>query len=389
MAVISVIIPIYNAEKYIRQCLNSVINQTYKDIEIICIDDGSVDATPTILDEYAQMDMRIKVIHKINEGLAAARKDGIALACGKYIAFVDSDDWVSPYMYEKMYSYAQEHDVDAVSCGFYSVKNNSCFEVLPGIKSGIYRDEGNSTIVEQMYSIEKAKNIINWNYWTYLFKKEKIYSYVMNVPSVEQGEDMVAIWSFLVNAKKIYIINEALYYYRVSEGSSCRKENPFFLTNMNKVYLQLKKEFEDKSRSDYLLKMLKNAMFNSIQTGICFTSERQDFFMFPYELIPFKAKIVLYGAGMVGKSYYRQIRENSFCNIVLWVDEAFKRIANDKYAVSDPEQIKLREFDYLLVAITDYMAAKSLAIEIAEKYCVVESKIVTCEPKRLSKFVDL
>lgn len=97
---ISIIVPVYNVEKYLERCIESIVNQTYKDIEIILVDDGSPDNCPVICDRYAEKDNRIKVIHKQNGGLINARKSGLEIAQGDYIGFVDSDDWIEPEMYE-------------------------------------------------------------------------------------------------------------------------------------------------------------------------------------------------------------------------------------------------------------------------------------------------
>jgi len=387
MTKVSIIIPAYNTERYIKNCINSVINQTLNDIEVICIDDGSTDETGKILDVYAQKDKRVKVIHQSNSGQAEAKKNGIKIASGKYIAFIDSDDWIKKNMYEEMYFYAQKFDTDAVCCGYFSIKENSCVEVLPDVKSGLYREDKH--IYRNLYDIDKSKVLLNWTYWTYLFKREKIYEYVMKVTDIEQAEDVVAVWSFLVNAESLYVLDKAYYYYRVRQGSSCRRENPNFLTNMNKAYILLKQEFEKNSHADFLLRVLKRAMFDIVQSGSCFTSERQDFFMFPYENVPVGSKLVLYGAGMVGKSYYRQIRENHFCNIVLWVDKSYESISNLKYTILNPEMINDTEFDYLLIAILEYREAKEIAKDIVEDYHVDKEKIILYEPKRLSRFTDL
>ena len=101
---ISVVIPVFKVEKYLTRCLKSVINQTYQNLEIIIVDDGSPDNCPQICDEYKKKDKRIKVIHKINEGLSAARNDGIKIASGNYITFIDSDDFISKFFIEELYS---------------------------------------------------------------------------------------------------------------------------------------------------------------------------------------------------------------------------------------------------------------------------------------------
>lgn len=115
---VSVIVPIYNAEKYLNKCLESIIGQTYKNLEIILVDDGSLDNSPTICDAWAQIDSRIRVIHKKNGGVSSARNAGIDLAQGDYIGFVDADDWIEPNMYEVLINNAEKFSADKSSCGY-------------------------------------------------------------------------------------------------------------------------------------------------------------------------------------------------------------------------------------------------------------------------------
>ena len=122
---LSVIVPIYKVEPYIRQCIGSLINQTYQNIEIILVDDGSPDSCPAICDEFALKNKNIRVIHKPNGGLVSARKAGFAASCGQYISFVDGDDYIDPDMYEIMLSHIIQYDADAASCGMVRENENA------------------------------------------------------------------------------------------------------------------------------------------------------------------------------------------------------------------------------------------------------------------------
>ena len=121
MPKISIIVPVYNVEKYLRKCVDSILNQTFKDFELILVDDGSIDTSGKICDEYNLKDNRIKVIHKENGGLSSARNAGLDIAQGEYIGFVDSDDWIELDMYEELYKICKENDTDVgivgINCG--------------------------------------------------------------------------------------------------------------------------------------------------------------------------------------------------------------------------------------------------------------------------------
>ena len=117
MKKISVIVPVYNVERYLKRCIESIINQTYKDLEIILVDDGSTDSSGNICDEYKKIDKRISVIHKKNGGLSDARNEGLKVVTGTYIAFVDSDDFLDLDMYEYMQKNIEKENADIVICG--------------------------------------------------------------------------------------------------------------------------------------------------------------------------------------------------------------------------------------------------------------------------------
>ena len=118
MPQISVIIPVYNVEPYLRQCLDSVVNQTFGDLQIICVNDGSTDGSLAILEQYAAADNRVEIVNKENGGLNSARNAGLDRVTGEYFAIVDSDDWIDLTAYEKLYARAKESDADMTLCGF-------------------------------------------------------------------------------------------------------------------------------------------------------------------------------------------------------------------------------------------------------------------------------
>jgi glycosyltransferase involved in cell wall biosynthesis len=138
---ISVIVPVYNVEKYLHRCVDSILNQTFQDFEIILIDDGSNDHSGKICDDYALKDKRIKVIHKKNARVSAARNDGLKLAKGKYISFIDSDDWIEPEMYQEMIYKAEELNLNFIMCDYKKRSNNYQEKRTQPIRGGYYSNE--------------------------------------------------------------------------------------------------------------------------------------------------------------------------------------------------------------------------------------------------------
>ena len=141
MDLISVIVPVYNLEKYLPSCLDSIINQTYTKIEILVIDDGSTDKSGVICDEYASKDNRIIVVHKNNEGVYSARMDAFKLSSGNLVMFVDGDDYLDSNIIEKMYIEQIKYSVDMVICQYFEVYDNNIVKAVARPKSGLYNKE--------------------------------------------------------------------------------------------------------------------------------------------------------------------------------------------------------------------------------------------------------
>ena len=224
MAKVSVIVPIYNAEKYLEQCLDSIVAQTLKDIEIILIDDGSTDGCSEICKKYLS-DSRVTYYRKENEGLAAARADGIARANGEYIGFVDSDDWIKPYMYEKMYNAAKSNDSDIVFCNCQENDNGHVF--TPEMPEGAYgRDEIKDQILTKTLAYAGkggSKRAIRWSNCLRIYKL-----YALKNNGIEfdrrlrRSQDLQLTYEATLVAQNYYYIAEPLYHNRVVADSLSR-----------------------------------------------------------------------------------------------------------------------------------------------------------------------
>ena len=203
---ISVIVPVYNTEKYIKKCIESIINQTYSNLEIILIDDGTLDKSWQICDLYADKDKRIRVVHKKNEGLAETRNYGINIAKGKYFAFIDSDDYIEKNMIEVLYNNLIENNADISVCDFIQVDENKHMQYNEYSKKEF--------IVEGNPKFENLRNeyyLATTVQWNKLYKAEIFKD--IRYPKGKTNEDEFVIAKELYNAKRISYILEPLYYY--------------------------------------------------------------------------------------------------------------------------------------------------------------------------------
>ena len=210
---ISIIVPIYNVSKYLDKCVESILNQNYKNIELILVDDGSTDGSEKKCDDWAREDSRVVVIHKENGGSADSRNVGMEAAKGDYIGFVDSDDWIAPEMYEKLIEVIQERNLDMAVCFFKAVSDENYVFNNTEYPTTEYtgRDFANIIIAEK-------KPRISYAIWKCLYKREVIRD-IKFYKGVHYNEDAVFLIESLWNAKKMAFIDTPMYYYRVHESS--------------------------------------------------------------------------------------------------------------------------------------------------------------------------
>lgn len=218
MALVSIIIPVYKVEKYLCQCIDSIRNQTLKDIEIILIDDESPDKCPVICDEYARKDHRIKVIHKKNGGLGLARNSGLEIATGEYVSFLDSDDYELPNTYETLYSIARRDCLDVV---YYKFLDTGCFKP----SAELY--DSKESLRELMLNIvanspekQKDRNIAVSS-CVALYKRSVLllYNICFHSERVLISEDLIFNLDFLIHASNAVVTNYQFYFYRVNNDS--------------------------------------------------------------------------------------------------------------------------------------------------------------------------
>ena len=237
---ISIIVPVYNVEKYLSRCLDSILAQTFTDFEIVAVNDGSPDNCGMILDEYAQKDSRIKVIHKENGGVSSARNAGLDVAQGDYIGFVDADDYIRDDMYEKMLNHTKTKDYDIVICGYYEVRKDAV--------TGMAISEVDVPITSRAGMIGLIEGGTYEGYlWNKLYKRN-IFDDV-RFPAMVVMEDLYTNFLLFDKAKEILLLKETLYYYVRREDSVTMKRRvktdiTLFRYHMD-IYDKLVQRFEE------------------------------------------------------------------------------------------------------------------------------------------------
>jgi len=372
---ISVIVPIYNAEKYLEQCVNSILSQTYRELEVLLIDDGSTDNSSNICDKFVELDNRVKVIHKKNAGAVPARKMGLSQAKGTYVTFVDADDWLESDMYEKMYTAIVEEDVDIVMCGRYEDVGDTSKAVYHGIQPGRYDKDG-------LYEAIFPRMIVNGEFfewgifpgvWDKLFKREVVERHQMQVDDrLTMGDDAACSYPTLLNADSIYILPECLYHYRQSSTSMVKQKGDVEVERMRfqVLYHSVMERFEkDKGIYDLREQWKEYVLFLMTPRADVLYEEIEELeYLFPFPNVKKGSRIILYGFGTYGQRLYRFLQETHFCEVVAVADRNYAEFRTQGFDVIAPEDISKYSYDSIVIAMSFAKSRKAVYKELSQKY---------------------
>lgn len=229
---ISVIVPVYNVEPYLERCLNSIINQTYKNLEIILVDDGSSDNSGAICDNFSQEDKRIKVIHTVNGGVCKARNIGLEIAVGDYISFIDSDDYIEPNMLEILYNNAIKSNSDLSCCGILQKHLDGVVETKY-CTGEIFCTEDKNILIEKFFNDPIYKEVL-YGPCNKIIKADIAKSVKFN-EKYKIGEDLLFSFECLEKIQSFYFENKGLYYYIKREKSATTSK--FSIKRFDYIYV--------------------------------------------------------------------------------------------------------------------------------------------------------
>lgn len=381
---LSVIIPVYNTMDTLSRCMDSVLGQQISDMEVICVDDGSTDGSGEILDRYAALDSRVRVIHQANMGLVQARKRGVSAASGRYAGYVDSDDWIEPEMYGTLCRLAGQYGADLVSSG-YILEKGIQVKYYDGFPEGLYRDKRLDELRSQIFFREEGqKTGIRPSLCDKLFRTGLLRKVQMSVPDeVSNCEDRLCTAAYILEAESVYILKEAFYHYRFHKDSMSRQEDLYYLDKIGKVYRAFRSMFHHPNFSEGLRIQCELYIISKVLEGM------NSYMGFPVsdlmwvepkwiERFPEKSKVVLYGAGRLGRVYYRQIVSGCAGRIKLagWVDQNYQELEGYPGEIDSPESIRQIDFDYVLLALADREPAEEVRGRLTGEFGVEAAKIV-------------
>jgi len=249
MPKLSVIVPVYNTEKYLRECIDSILGQTFTDFELILVDDGSTDSSGAICDEYAQMDERIHVIHQKNGGITVARKSGVRHATGEYVTFVDSDDWIHKDMYRIMLT---QEAADVRICNLVKATSTGMFEMSCFAEPGHYdkRKLEAHFYPTMLFDYDHCQPAVHPSLCNKLIRTEIIRNVIVHVDdSITYGEDALCSYACMLDASQIFVVDQGLYYYRQNMESVTNVYNRQMFSKLILLGTELERLFTERNHA--------------------------------------------------------------------------------------------------------------------------------------------
>ena len=355
---ISVIVPVYNeCREYLEDCVFSIYNQAYKNLEVILVDDGSSSNCCDLCDDIGKIDKRIKVIHKENGGSQSARRRGIEEATGDYVAFVDSDDWIELNLYEKMVKVIVKDQPDMVVASNYyrNYADGTVLNATDNKREGFWKD---SDFEKEVFPFIKTETYFDTEFpiamWPYLFKTKFARIITRKISDdIKTAEDYAFLMYSFLNAKSLSAISYRGYHYRSNANSKTHT-----ITNVKKLLYSVYQLVNNAiAQSSYNQEMLKRknriVIFHALivrNYKILFELEQN--FLFPFSNVTKGSKILIYGAGKFGKEIYNAIKDDPDFEIIGIVDRNWKLFKEQGINVNSPEEVLKKKFDYVIIAIT-------------------------------------
>lgn len=383
---LSVIVPVYNTEKFLKECVDSILVQSFEAFELILVDDGSTDSSGDICDEYAEQDERVKVLHLTNCGIYQARKTGIKIARGTYVTFLDADDWVEQGAFDfAIGTFLRDDEIDLLTYA-YRYNQDGIID-KNSYEEGIYDRNAilNYVMNGMMFDLKIGKWRLAPSLCTKYIRKSLCYEIFNDVTDyITLGEDALITYPSVCGANKIGIFNRPYYHYRVNDESCTH----IFPPERIKQVIDFQKNITQQIDKTDCLPLLEEQipgyirMFIAMMVKGWFGMELSAIpYVFPADEIPQGAKVVIYGAGIVGKAYIREFVLNHYVEVAACVDRNFESM-NVCMGINiiPANELKNVKYDFLVIAIFDEDVAMGIKAELMEKYDIDEEKIYWKKP---------
>ena len=392
MPEISVIVPVYNAARHLPTCLSSIVHQTFSDIEIILVDDGSTDGSAELCDAAAMNDVRVRVMHQEHSGSTAARKTGLRLALSKYVTFVDSDDWIEPNLCQVLLEAAMCHGAELVIGAHFIDQDGSSREMQSSLSAGFYdRNRLERDVFPVLFhnDFEDA-----WSIYPYLcgklFLRDRLWPLQELVDDgIGLGDDVCVTFPYLVQCSSLVLVRQLLYHYVQQERSQFRMQvGEGDLARFRRIYQLVSASWRGKPYATMLQNQLRTYLLTTIllpRAPLLLSGRSERCALFPFKNMKYGRRVILYGAGILGTACYTFIQKSQSMKLILWLDARAEVLRQQGAPVNSLEEIRIwPECDVVLVAVMKKSTAGHICQDliragIAEDkiQCVDERNVVS------------
>jgi len=381
-SLVSIVVPVYNVEDYISECIESIQKQTYRNLQIILVDDGSTDRSGILCDEYAKQDRRIRVIHQSNGGPVAARGHGLKYAQGTYIGFVDGDDSIDPDMYQSLVNEMEISGADFVHSGYWERGQ----KMAANTKGCIDISQKSEKIKFLETAVLRSNDYISPSIWSKLFKAELIIRSHMQLPKdIRLGEDSIILCICVLESSKVALMDRAYYHYRVRDDSLSRKKTLSGIKDRIKTYEGIRDALDSYDCYQELEGCMDRLIWHGQLDYLAKNShyfQVEKYFFQDVDILEGK-KIIVYGAGRIGRDYYAQMCRYTDCKVVAWMDSHPEWYDYPHIRLCGIDDLDSLGFDLLVIAVK--------AAETADEICnqligrgIEKNRIYWSEPQRFS-----
>ncbi len=386
---ISIVVSIYNEWEYLDKCIDSIVNQTYKNIEIILVDDGSTDCCGEICDKYAEQDSRIIVIHKPNGGLVSARKAGTKKATGDYIINVDGDDWIEKERIQNLVKGIEQYHADIIYMdGYVREYPDNQVMVKGNLRRGFYtKQQVQEEILMKLASTNHfyEKNIEMFM-WLWAFKRELIKEKQPLIDErISMGEDLACVCECLASTNSVSVIEGGSYHYTQGRVEAISYSNNLSSIRLEALWNQLKQFCKKEYVSPSVYQMMVVIMNQAVAiTDFSLFFKKNCEYLYPYSKVKKNSNLVIYGAGKFGYKIMLALSDNDQYHVAAWVDKSNKRVTMEQYTISQVEILNQLDYDYIVVAILNYNVALG-AVKELQKMGISEDKIAVMDADVISE----
>lgn len=357
---VSIVVPVYNAENYLDQCITSIMGQTYRHLEIILVNDGSTDHSLEICRKYAEIDKRITVVEQINQGVVKARKTGVEAATGDFIGWADADDWMESGYIEGLVKLQEESNADIVAATHFHDIGSDSRLIKNGVNIGIY--DIKQILPVMLYTGEFFEYGITPQLYTKLFRANILKKTQLTVAdNIIAGDDAAVVYPSLLMAEKVCVSNITGYHYVQHPASITKTGFSDEPARIRMLIEYLKNIFRKAGVSEWMdhqLASYENYMLALRQIDI-FDAADSEKILVPYGGFRENDRLVIYGAGVLGQKIYHYLEADGRVKLTGWLDKNYEVYRKQGFGVDSSDLLSKvnLEFDYIVIAnITESVA---------------------------------